>query len=146
MAQRATESIVVRAPVDVVYEVVTDFARYGEWVSELKYVEILDRDTAGRALDVAFRAAAFGRSTSYTLRYDYSRAPEELNWTQTDGDLAESLHGQYRFEAVGDATRVTYDLEVELLVPIPTFVRTRAAQRIQSQALSELKARAESLR
>ncbi|HUX05026.1 MAG TPA: SRPBCC family protein [Acidimicrobiales bacterium] len=146
MAQRATESIVVRAPVDVVYEVVTDFARYGEWVSELKYVEILDRDTAGRALDVAFRAAAFGRSTSYTLRYDYSRAPEELNWTQTDGDLAESLHGQYRFEAVGDATRVTYDLEVELGVPIPTFVKSRAAQRIQSQALSELKARAESFR
>ena len=146
MAQRATESIVVHAPASVVYEVVTDFARYGEWVSELKRIEILERDAAGRALEVAFRAAAFGRSTSYTLRYDYSRAPEELNWTQTEGDLTDSLHGKYRFEPVGDATRVTYDLEVDLAVPIPTFVKTRAAQRIQFQALGELKARAESLR
>jgi hypothetical protein len=56
------------------------------------------------------------------------------------------MQGQYRFEPVGDATRVTYDLEVELLVPLPHFIKTRAAQRIQTQALVELKARAESLR
>jgi hypothetical protein len=38
---------------------------------------------------------------------------------------------------------VTYDLEVELLVPIPTFIKSRAAYRIQTQALRELKAQAE---
>ena len=146
MAQRATESIVVHAPPSVVYEVVTDFSKYAQWVSELKRVDVVERDAAGRPLEVEFRAAAFGRSTTYTLRYDYRLAPEQLSWTQTEGDLTESLHGQYRFDAVGDSTRVTYDLEVELRVPIPTFVKSRAAQRIQFQALSELKARAESLR
>ena len=146
MAQRATESIVVHAPPDVVYDVVTDFSKYAQWVSELKRVDVVERDAAGRPLEGEFRAAAFGRSTTYTLRYDYSGAPEQLSWTQTEGDLTESLHGQYRFDAVGDSTRVTYDLEVELRVPIPTFVKSRAAQRIQFQALSELKARAESLR
>jgi ribosome-associated toxin RatA of RatAB toxin-antitoxin module len=144
VAQRATESIVVNAAPGVVYEVVIDFVDYTNWVSDLKNITILETDSDGRGLEVEFRAAAFGRSTTYALRYDYSRAPEQLNWTQTRGDITESLHGQYRFEPDGDATLVTYDLEVELLVPIPAFVKTRAAQRIQTQALRELKARAES--
>jgi len=143
VAQRATESIVVNAPPGVVYQVVTDFERYGDWVSDLKRVEILERDADGQPLEVEFRAAAFGRSTTYALRYDYSRTPQLLSWTQTRGDITSALQGQYRFEGVGDATRVTYDLEVELLVPLPNFVKSRAAQRIQSLALVDLKARAE---
>ena len=143
MAQRATESIVVNASPEVVYGVVTDFAHYLDWVGDLKRIDVLERDADGRPLEVEFRAAAFGRSTTYALRYDYSRAPDELSWTQTHGDLTESMAGQYRFEPAGAATKVTYDLEVELQVPIPAFVKSRAAQRIQFQALRELKARAE---
>lgn len=143
MAQRATESILVNAAPAVVYDVVTDFERYTDWVGDLKRMEVLARDEQGRPLDVQFRAAAFGRSTTYTLRYDYGRAPERLSWHQTDGDLTETMVGEYRFEAVDAATMVTYDLEVELLVPIPTFIKARAAYRIQTQALHELKVRAE---
>lgn len=144
VSQRATEMVMVRAPLDVIYGVVTDVEHYAEWMSDVKRVEVLERDAAGRALEVAFRAAAFGRSTTYTLRYDYARAPERLSWYQVEGDLTEELQGQYRLEALGDETRVIYDLEVELRVPIPAFVKARAAQRIQTLALRELKVRAES--
>jgi ribosome-associated toxin RatA of RatAB toxin-antitoxin module len=126
-----------------VYDVVTDFEHYDAWVSDLKRIEVLSRDAEGRALEVEFRAAAFGRSTTYTLHYDYSHAPAQLSWHQIEGDLTEMLNGQYLFEADGDETRVTYELEVELLVPIPTFIKSRAAYRIQTQALRELKAQAE---
>ena len=145
MPQRATESILVNVAPRVVYGVATDFAAYVEWVSDVKRIEVLERDADGRPLEVEFRAAAFGRSTTYALRYDYSRAPELLSWVQSHGDITETLQGQYRFEPLGIATQVTYDLEVEMRVPIPTFIKARAAQRIQSQALRELKARAESL-
>lgn len=143
MTQRATESIVVSAPPEKVYRVVTDFEHYVDWVSDLKKIDVLERDALGRPLEVEFRAAAFGRSTTYALYYDYSRAPEVLSWHQTHGDLTSALNGQYRFEPAADGTRLTYDLEVELLVPIPSFVKSRAAFRIQSQALRELKAQAE---
>src|ERR1019366_3620748 len=143
VAQRATESIVVYAPPEVVYRVVTDFAKYASWVSDLKRIEVLESDAAGRPLEVEFRAAAFGRSTTYALHYDYSRAPEVLTWYQTRGDLTSTLNGQYRFEPTAGGTLLTYDLEVELLVPIPSFIKSRAAFRIQSQALRELKVQAE---
>jgi len=143
VSQRATQSLVVHAPPDVVYAVVTDFENYFAWVSDLKRIEVLERDGEGRPVEIDFRAAAFGRSTTYGLRYDYSRAPTVLAWSQTHGDLTSFLRGQYRFEPSGEETLVTYDLEVELRVPIPAFVRSRAASRIQTQALRELKARAE---
>jgi ribosome-associated toxin RatA of RatAB toxin-antitoxin module len=146
VAQRATETTIVNAPPEVVYRVVTDFEHYVDWVSDLKRIDVLQRDAEGRPLEVEFRAAAFGRSTTYALYYDYSRAPEVLTWYQTSGDLTESLNGQYRFETIPEGTRLTYDLEVELLVPIPAFVRSRAASRIQTQALRELKSQAESRR
>ena len=148
MVQRATQSIVVAATPSQVYSVVVDFDRYREWVADLKEIDVLERDVDGRALEVAFRAAAFGRSTKYALRYDYSLAPTLLSWHQTWGDVTESLNGSYRFEArdaSGASTTVTYDLEVVLAVPVPQFIQGRAAGRIQRQALRELKQRVESL-
>ena len=146
MTQRATESILVHASPAVVYGVVTAFENYLNWVSDLKKIEVLERDAAGRPLEVEFRAAAFGRSTTYTLLYDYSRAPDVLTWHQTKGDLTSLLNGQYRFEPAPEGTLLTYDLEVELSVPIPAFVKSRAAYRIQDEALREVKAQAEAVR
>lgn len=148
MVQRATQSIVVAAAPTQVYAVVVDFDRYREWVAELKEIDVLERDVEGRALEVAFRAAAFGRSTKYALRYDYSFAPRLLSWHQTWGDVTETLNGSYlfeEFETGGASTRVTYDLEVALAVPVPQFIQGRAAGRIQRHALHELKHRIESL-
>ena len=116
MTQRATESITVNASPETVYAVVTDFEHYADWVSDLKRIEVLTRDDQGRALEVEFRAAAFGRSTTYTLHYDYANAPDEL--VLAPGRRATSprpLNGRYRFDADGEETKVTYDLEVELL-------------------------------
>ncbi|MHB2027763.1 MAG: SRPBCC family protein [Acidimicrobiales bacterium] len=143
MAQRATESITVNAPPDSVYEIVTDFEHYVDWASDVKRIDVVERDAGGRPVEVEFRAAAFGRSTNYVLRYDYENAPHVLAWHQTQGDLTAMLEGRYQFDPDGAGTLVTYDLEVELLVPIPSFIRSRAASRIQHQALRELKVRAE---
>ena len=143
MSQRATETIIVKAAPEAVYAIAADFASYPSWVADLKSVSVLETDEAGRAAIVEFRAAAFGRTSTYSLRYDYSDAPHSLSWTQHHGDLTTSLDGAYRFDAVDGGTKVTYELDVELLVPLPSFVKNRAAQRIQAQALRELKTRAE---
>ena len=145
MTERATETIVVAADPDTVFSVAGDLEDYPEWVADLKSVVVSERDADGRPVVATFRAAAFGRSSTYSLRYDYAGAPALLSWVQEDGDLTSKLDGSYRFEASDGGTLVTYQLEVELRVPIPGFVKQRAAQRIQGTALRELKARAESL-
>jgi ribosome-associated toxin RatA of RatAB toxin-antitoxin module len=145
VAEQATEHASVAAPPERCYAVVTDVERYPEWAADIKLVTVDRRDDEGRPLLCTFRAAAFGRSTSYTLEYDYSDAPHALSWRQTRGDITTKLDGRYTFDpSVGGGTDITYHLEVELRVPIPGFIKLRAASRIMSTALRELKARAES--
>ena len=94
---------------------------------------------------MTFRAAAFGRSTSITLAYDYSEAPHILAWKLTQGDITTKLDGSYVFDPdEGGGTDVTYHVEAELRVPIPGFIKMRATSRIMATAMRELKARVES--
>jgi ribosome-associated toxin RatA of RatAB toxin-antitoxin module len=128
------------------FAVSSDLDAYPQWAADIKEVTVHDRDDQGRPQLVTFRAAAFGRSTSYTLAYDYSAAPNVLSWVQTRGDITSKLDGSYVFEpAAGGGTEVTYHLEVEMKVPLPGFIKMRAQSRIMSIALRDLKVRVESL-
>jgi hypothetical protein len=130
-----------------VYSAVADFERYPEWARDIKSATVDGRDSEGRPVDVTFRAAAMGRSTSYTLRYDYSGAPHRLAWRLVQGDIMRQLDGTYVFRAVDgdpDSTEVLYHLTVELVIPLPGFVKRRAEARIVHTALRELKGRVES--
>ena len=136
----------VTAPAERCFAVSSDIDAYPQWAADIKEVTVHDRDDQGRPQLVTFRAAAFGRSTSYTLSYDYSAAPNVLSWVQTRGDITSKLDGSYVFEPTADGgTEVTYHLEVEMKVPLPGFIKMRAQSRIMSIALRDLKVRVESL-
>jgi ribosome-associated toxin RatA of RatAB toxin-antitoxin module len=129
-----------------VWAVATDFERYPEWARDVKEATVVERDEEGRGVEVAFRAAAMGRSTTYTLCYDYADAPNRLAWRLVKGDIMRRLDGAYEFSPVADdpdSTDVVYHLTVELVVPLPGFVKRRAEGRIMHLALRELKAHAE---
>jgi ribosome-associated toxin RatA of RatAB toxin-antitoxin module len=145
VAEQATERMYVSVSPESCFAVVADLERYPDWAADVKDVVVHERDTDGRATLVTFRVAAFGRSTSYTLSYDYAEAPRVLAWKLTQGDIMTKLDGSYIFDAAeGGGTDVTYHLEVELRVPIPGFIKMRAQSRIMSTALRDLKARVES--
>jgi len=143
--QQVTERMIVRASLERCRAVALDVERYPEWAVDIKQVEVLDRNADGHAERVCFRAAAFGRSTTYTLVYDHSAAPGVLSWKLEEGDLTRVLDGSYTFDPQGDGdTEVTYHLVAELLMPVPGFVKRRTEGRIMHAALRDLKARAES--
>ena len=143
MSEQAREQIRIEAPVDRCFATLVDFESYPEWAGDLKEVRVVESDGDGRATVVEFRAAAMGRSTTYQLRYDYSGAPNRLAWALVEGDLPRELDGAYVLSAAGDATDVVYELAIDLVYPIPGFVKRRAEGRIIKTALGELKARVE---
>ena len=109
----------------------------------MKDVVITTRDPDGRPSEVEFRTSALGRSTHYTLQYDYSEAPRVLAWTMVKGDIQRSIEGAYRFQPTDEGgTLVQYDLAIELVVPLPGFVKRRAERRILN-AIREMKTFAE---
>ena len=87
MVDQTTERTIIAAAPDACYAAAIDFERYPEWASDVKMARILSRDDDGRAVDVEFRAAAMGRSTTYTLRYFYGANPRRLAWRLQKGDI-----------------------------------------------------------
>ena len=117
--------------------------KYPEWARDIKDVTIHSLDDEGRPSEVEFRASALGRSTHYTLTYDYSEAPRRLGWKMLEGDIERSIDGAFVFLADADGgTEVRYDLEIDLVVPLPGFVKRRAEVRILN-TVRELKVRVE---
>lgn len=144
MAETAFQTITIGAPMERVYAIATDFERYPEWAKDVKEATIRARDDQGRPTEVEFRASALGRSTHYTLAYDYGEAPKVLGWRMLRGDIMRSIDGSYTFAESADGTvEVRYDLAIELVVPLPGFVKRRAEQRIVN-TVRELKVRSES--
>ena len=143
MVDAGSDFIVINASPERCAEVASDFASYPQWAGDVKEATVLERDASGRAATVEYRASALGRSTHFTLQYDYSQMPSRLSWHMVDGDIMRSIVGSYSFTPEGAGTRVDYALEIELVLPLPGFVKRRAEKRILS-TLKELKARIES--
>ena len=143
MSESASQSTVIAASPERVWEIVTDFERYPDWAKDVKDVVVRARDAQGRATEVEFRASALGRSTHYTLGYDYTQAPAVLSWSLVRGDIMRTVDGAYHFTSTADGgTEVRYDLVIDLVVPLPGFVKRRAEVRILN-TVRELKSRAE---
>ncbi len=143
MTDQATQHSTIAAPLDEIYAVLTDFDRYSEWARDIKDTEVVEGDV------VSYRAAAMGRSTRVTLKYDFSGGPERLSWVLTEGDVLTQFDGYYELtpNAVNPSdTDVEYHLKVDLVIPLPGFVKRRAEQKLLKAALPELKARLEGQR
>jgi uncharacterized membrane protein len=140
MADQATQHMHIEAPLERIWDVLTDFEAYPTWARDLKEATVLQHDEEGRASLVRFRAAAMGRSTTYTLAYEWDDAPQRLPWKLVSGDIQKVLDGAYEFRETDSGTDVTYHLRVDLAIPLPGFVKRRAEARIISTALRELRA------
>jgi hypothetical protein len=144
MAERATEHMTIHASRARCLDVVLDFEHYPVWAADVKEATVLARDAEGRGTRVAYRVAAMGRSARYTLAYDYAELPREISWVLVESDIMRRLDGHYVFDEVGTDTEVLYELAIELVVPLPGFIKRRAESKIIGTALRELKRQVES--
>jgi hypothetical protein len=144
MAETASQTTIIAGSLDRCFSEATAFEHYPEWARDIEHATVRRRDDQGRATEVEFRVSALGRSTHYTLAYDYADAPERLSWSMVRGDITRAIDGAYTFRDLGDGrTEVVYDLAIELVVPLPGFVKRRAEVRILN-TLKELASRVES--
>ena len=144
MAEAINDSIEIEAPAQRIFEVATDFATYPEWNENMKRVEIKETDAEGRPSRVWFEVDVKIKTVSYTLEYDYSKAPEKFSWKKVDGDVKE-LTGSYTFDEFGSETDVTYEVAIDPGFPVPKLLKRQAEKQIVRGALHDLKKRVESL-
>jgi ribosome-associated toxin RatA of RatAB toxin-antitoxin module len=145
MSEHTSSSITIAAAPAEVMAVIADFARYPEWTGEVKEAEVLATDAQGRAEQVRLLLDAGAIKDDHTLAYTWSGG-DEVSWTLVKSQMLRALDGSYRLAARdgGGATEVTYQLTVDVKIPMLGMIKRKAEKVIIDRALAGLKKRVES--
>jgi ribosome-associated toxin RatA of RatAB toxin-antitoxin module len=142
VADHANDSITVQANPATIMAVIADFPSYPQWAGPVKRTEVLDAGKDGRPTRVRFNVEIMGLSDSYTNEYSWD-GDRRVDWTMIEGKSQKSQVGSYEMSPAGSATKVTYDLTVEIGIPVPGLIRRRLQGKIVDTALKDLKKRCE---
>jgi hypothetical protein len=143
MAASTSSHIMIAAPREAVMAVIADFAAYPQWASAVRAAEVLG-EAAGRASQVRFTLDAGVVKDTYVLGYDWD-GDAGVRWhLAKPGTVISAMDGGYLLADRGEATEATYELTVDLRIPMPGLLKRRAEKTIIDTALKGLKNRVES--
>lgn len=144
MADHTEQSVVINADVAEIMAVIADFANYPEWVSAAREVTVLETGADGRPLRVRFVLDAGVLADTYELRYAWHPDGTSVSWELLSSDLQRTQNGRYVLSRqLPGSTKVTYELTVDLKIPMISQLKRRAEKAITDTALHELKKRVE---
>ena len=142
MADQSTQSIVIDAPPAAIMAVIADFPAYPQWAASVKSAEVVSTLPDGRAEQVRFVLDAGVVKDDYVLAYEWS-GDDRVDWRLVRGQVQKSQRGSYVLRAQGGSTEVTYQLMVDLAIPMLGMFKRKAEKVIMDTALKELKKRVE---
>ncbi|MDQ0931584.1 SRPBCC family protein [Streptomyces turgidiscabies] len=143
MAEFTSSSITIEAAPNEVMAVIADFARYPDWTGEVKEAEILKTDALGRAEQVRLVMDAGAIKDDQTLGYTWT-GEHEVSWTLVKSQMLRAVDGSYTLKPAGSgATEVTYQLTVDVKIPMLGMIKRKAEKVIIDRALAGLKKRVE---
>jgi uncharacterized membrane protein len=143
MADQARSSITVDADKSAVMAVIADFEAYPQWASMIKSVTVEETGADGRGSQVTFTMDAGMLSDTYTLAYDW-QGDDRVDWHLVKSKTMKSQQGAYILDDAGGSTNVTYELAVDLNIPVLGMLKRRGEKMIIDTALKGLKKRVES--
>ena len=133
----------IAAPRPAIMAVIADFAAYPQWASGVRAAEVLEQED-GRASRVRFTLDAGPVKDTYVLGYDWD-GDAGVQWHLAEpGSVISAMDGGYLLADRGEATEATYELTVDLRIPMPGLLKRRAEKTIIDTALKGLKNRVES--
>ena len=139
MSQKSTSTVVIDAPLADVQAALFSIESYPEWLSSIKKVDVIERDSQNRVTKAKLTIDAGMMKDRVILDYDWSAEPASLSFTMDEADLLTQMDGTYTLKALdADSTQVTYELEIAVSMPVPAMMITKGQQQTIDAALKEL--------
>ena len=144
MSDISTSTVTIEAKASEIQEVLSNLSAYPTWSTTIKSVNVITTDDQGRATQVQVSVDAGALKDKPTLNYDWSKAPNRLEFSLEDADLLTEMSGAYIIKDNGDdTTDVTYELTVGLSMPVPAVMRQKAEKSTIDLTLKQLKEKLE---
>jgi len=137
----ASRSIVISAPAERVFDVISAYQTYPEFMSEVKEIKISNRQ--GNQVDVHYKVDLV-KSIKYSLRMTEER-PVKLSWSFIEGEFMKDNKGSWVLEPAGEGqTRATYTVELALGPLVPKTIVNAMVETSLPKMLDAVKKRVES--
>ncbi|CAM4475147.1 SRPBCC family protein [Corallococcus exiguus] len=136
----ATRTITINAPVEKVFDIITNYDRYAEFLPEVKKVSTSQRQ--GNTVQVHYEVDVVKR-IRYTIRVTEER-PKRMSWTFVEGEVMKDNKGSWTLEPEGEGkTRATYNVEMALGALIPKAIINTLTETQLPKMLEAFKRRSE---
>jgi ribosome-associated toxin RatA of RatAB toxin-antitoxin module len=143
VADSTSQTIYIDADPKTVMDVIADIGSYPQWVSEYKETEVLEADAEGYPKTARLLLDAVVLKDTMVLSYDWPPDHKSVRWHLVSSSLLRSLNGAYHLAPKGSGTDVTYELSVDLIIPMIGLLKRKAERRLTDTALKDLKKRVE---
>jgi len=143
MAQ-ASRSVTVNVPPEKLFDVITDYEKYPEFLPEVKKVKL--EGGQGAIKEVTYQVDIKAKVFTYTLKHTAER-PTKLSWTMVKGEMMKGNDGAWTLKpgAQPGTTDATYAIDLKLSSLVPGFIEKALAEQSLPGLLANFKARAEKL-
>ncbi|MFB1481620.1 type II toxin-antitoxin system RatA family toxin [Corallococcus sp. RDP092CA] len=136
----ATRTITINAPVEKVFDVITNYDRYPDFLPEVKKISTSQRQ--GNTVQVHYEVDVVKR-IRYTIRVTEER-PKRMSWSFVEGEVMKDNKGSWTLEPEGEGkTRATYNVEMALGALIPKAIINTLTETQLPKMLDAFKRRAE---
>ncbi|CAM3299201.1 cyclase [Mycobacterium intermedium] len=143
MAEKTQQTIHIGADPGEVMKAIADIESYPQWISEYKEVEVLEADDEGYPKKARMVMDAGIFKDTLIMNYEWPADRQSLSWTLESSSLLKSLEGSYILAPKGSGTDVTYQLAIDLAIPMIGMLKRKAEKRLIDAALKDLKKRVE---
>jgi ribosome-associated toxin RatA of RatAB toxin-antitoxin module len=143
MADQTTSSILIMAEPGEIMDVIADFDSYPQWARGVRSATVASTHDDGRPGRVDFVLDAAPIKDEYTLAYTWD-GTAQVTWTLVRARMLKSMEGAYILRPGGGATEVTYQLAVDLTIPMIGMLKRKGERVIIDAALKGLKQQVES--
>ena len=143
MADKTAQTIYIDADPATVMDVIADIGSYPDWVAEYQETEVLEADADGYPKVARLVLDAAVLKDTMVLAYQWPADHKSVTWSLVSSTLLKALDGQYRLAPKGSGTDVTYELSVDLVIPMIGLLKRKAERRLTETARKDLKKRVE---
>lgn len=124
MAVKDSREVVIEASPEEILAVIADVKSAPTWSSQYQSAEVLDTYKDGRPKQVKMKVKAAGITDEQTVEYTWGE--NTAGWTLIKAGQLKTQNARYTLTPQGDKTKVRFDIEVDLSIPLPGFIVKQA--------------------
>lgn len=138
---KVSRSIIINSPIEKVFDVVSNFAVYPEFLPETKNVTIEKKTPTEVVAEFTLKVMT---NIRYTLKLKLKR-PSSITWNLVEGQMMKHNDGSWKFKKLaGGKTQAVYSIDVGFGLFVPKGISDLLVDSNLPTMLSNFKKRIES--